>query len=77
MRPPTASYLGVFRLQEEVGDDGLWWVFAVRNGLISAEGDRLCLTRDEAVSHANALKDLGGPFDREETFSGMAMGMSL
>ncbi|WMW66360.1 type 4b pilus protein PilO2 [Nitratidesulfovibrio liaohensis] len=76
MRPPTASYLGVFRLQEEVGDDGLWWVFAVRNGLISAEGDRLCQTRAEAISHANSLKDLGGPFDREETFPGMAESLS-
>jgi hypothetical protein len=72
LRVSVASYLGLFRLEEGVGDDGLWWVFAVRNGLISAEGDRLFPTREEAGDHARSLKDLGGDFELEEVFSEQA-----
>lgn len=68
MKPGHASYLGIFRLEEALGDDGLWWVCALRQGMITAEGDRLCTTREEAQRHAHSLREIGGAFDHEETF---------
>lgn len=76
MKPGHASYLGIFRLEEALGDDGLWWVCALRQGMITAEGDRLCSTREEAQRHAHSLREIGGAFDHEETFGSVSESLS-
>ena len=59
---PSSSFLGVFRL-EDVHGESFWWVCAVRQGLISGQGDMVCASKEEADAQVAELTDLLGHFD--------------
>lgn len=60
------AWLGSFLLA-----DGCWWVCAVSDGTIVAEGDRICASEDEARQHVVELKALL-TFDADVSFDSVA-----
>lgn len=64
IRLPSSSFLGVFHLKDIQGES-FWWVCAVRQGLISGQGDTICGSREEAEKQLAMLTDLLGGFDEQ------------
>ncbi len=38
--------------------EGCWWVCAVKDGLVAAEGDRVCPSEEDALRHADELRQM-------------------
>lgn len=57
-----SSFLGVFYLKD-TDNSGFWWLFAIKNGLISANGELICATREEVEAEVVQLRDLLGTFE--------------
>lgn len=65
LRLPS-SFLGVFSLEDADGTV-FWWVLAVRHGIITAQGDNLFATREEAHAHVlSGVEDLLGEFENRK-----------
>lgn len=63
LRIPSISFIGMFLL-EDVNGEQFWWVHASRQKLITAQGDNLFATREEAYNHVLGVQDLLGEFDQ-------------
>ncbi len=68
LEKPIGATVGIYKLSPEDAVKEVWWVFAVRENIILADGDTIVYSRDDALLLVSTMEEIAGKFDAQTIY---------
>ncbi len=68
LKKSIGATVGIYRLSPEDAVKEIWWVFAVRENIILADGDTIVHSKAEALQIVATMEEVAGKFDSQTVY---------